>query len=321
MRAISPSSTARARSWLAIFAGSFGLILLILAGLIFVLRDQLPPPKFSGNIAFNEKIRWARVKLQSQECDTLVIGSSIALNNVDAQALESASRHKVMNLGAWGLEIAGSAKVFDALVNICTPKRVILPVYYGDFAFSPEAAIPDALILTNYLQSKSSSAILHYLRHGDLFGLWKNYRSLKRYRSVGSTNYQHLVFDPSGSALLACEGFKINMQRWNGFEKRTVHIEPEAMKAFASFLERAQSLGISVTVAETPMRAQANQALQGSLHKWHEELAKTAAERGALFLPPPSDFGDAFFTDYTHLNACGAQTWTRLIAQQAKLIP
>ncbi|MEN9709092.1 MAG: hypothetical protein RIQ68_1500 [Pseudomonadota bacterium] len=321
MRAISPPATPRARSWLAIFAGSFGLILLILAGLIFALRDQLPPPKFSGNVAFNEKIRWARTKLQAQECDTLVLGSSIALNNVDAQALESASGHKVMNLGTWGLEIAGSAKLFDALVNVCTPKRVILPIYYGDFAFSPEAAIPEAPILTDYLRSENSSAIFHYIRHGDLFGLWKNYRAIKRYRSVGPTNYQHLVFDHLGSALLACDGFKVDAQRWNGYQKRTAHIEPEAIKAFDAFLESAQRFGVKVTVAETPMRAQAREALQASLHKWRETLTKTAAKRGAHFLPPPSDFGDELFADYTHLNACGAQAWTRLIAQEAKLIP
>jgi len=321
MRAISPSSTPRARSWLAIFAGSFGLILLILAGLIFALRDQLPPPKFSGNLSLNEKIRWARPLLQAGACDGLVLGSSIALNNVDTLSLAQGSGERIINLGVWGLEIQASYALLESVLRLCKPKIVFLPIYYGDFSATPDRTGAEMISIDAYLLDRSGHEFIHYIRHGDLFGLWRHYRVLKRYRAVGGTSYLNLAYDRGGSALLNCEGFARDPQRWNGFQKRAAVIDAKVQRDFESILRQLQILGVKTIIAETPMRGAARELLAEPLKDWRETLTKMAAERGALFLPPPSNFGDELFADYTHLNACGAQAWTRLIAQEAKLIP
>lgn len=321
MRAISTSTTPHARSWLAIFAGGFSLILLILAGLIFALRDQLPPPKFSSNLSLNEKIRWARPHLQGGACEGLVLGSSMALNNVDAKGLATMAQNNVVNLGVWGLEIQGSSALIESILSICKPKFILLPIYYGDFAGSADGAGAEMQSIDAYLRDKSRHDLLHYARHGDLFGLWRNYRSLKRNRALGGTSYQNLAYDRGGSALLNCEGFARDPQRWDGYRKRNAVFDRKTQNDFEIMLERLQKLGIKTIIAETPMRGVARDFLAEPLNNWRQTIAKTAAERGALFLPPPSDFGDALFADYTHLNACGAQAWTSLIAQQAALIP
>jgi hypothetical protein len=304
-----------ARRWLVVFFGTLTSFAFLTVAVLLAEIDRLPAPQLTTNLSFNEKMRWAREALVEGKCDTLVLGSSMALNSLDTAELARKGYLPAANLGAWGLGVIANRRLIDLVLNLCTPKRIIYPFYYGDFG--PVGGTDfDPVNLKLYLHTRGASSVPFYMRGITLVQLWRDYWTLAMYRRSGAGAYTNLGFDEAGAALLSCSNFQRDAGRWDGFMSRTVHISPEAMQAFVGIIAVAREHGIPLTVMETPMRGAARDALEVDLAALRARVSVAVHDGGAHFVPAPADMSDDMFADYAHLNRCGAAVWTQVALPQ-----
>ncbi len=308
-----PAQDALARQWLFVFFWTLGSLILLTLCFLWVERTRLPAPQFSTNLSFNEKMRWARSRLATGQCDTLILGSSMALNSIDGAALANSGLLPAVNLGAWGLGVIANRQMLDLALGLCSPKLVVMPLYYGDFGGPSTFSDFNADMLRTYLHNSSGNDLAFYMRDISLFDMWRDYRKLARYRRAGEAAFTTLNFDSTGGVLLACQDFHRDQARWTGYKKAPVEPSAEAMAAFAQSTNYLRARGIDVVVAETPMREVAREALGEDLTQWRTHVAQITNAAGGRFVAASSPMSDQLFADFVHVNACGAQEWTRTL--------
>ena len=103
------------------------------AGLVASTGADLPAPHLSRSASFNEKAGWLRGALASGRCDVLVVGSSMALNNVAASRL-AGTGHSVINIGSFGVNPEDTLELLRIVTARCAPRLIVMATYQGDFA-------------------------------------------------------------------------------------------------------------------------------------------------------------------------------------------
>jgi len=305
-----PQQDQQAQRWLILFFGTVSALALLTVALLWIERARLPAPQLTANISFNEKMQWARGPLAEGKCDTLVLGSSMALNSLDSAELARKGYLPAANLGAWGSGVTINRRLMDIVLDLCKPKRIIMPIYYGDFGLAAGNDF-DAGKLRHYLRNGVSGDPALYLRGATLADLWRDYWNLAKYRRRGANGYTNLNFDETGAAPLACDNFQRDARRWNGFTSAPVKTSPESLQALVEIVAIARALGIPFTAMETPMREAARSAFAADLTTWREQVSAIVHIGGASFIPAPANLPDDLFADYAHLNSCGARAWTQ----------
>lgn len=284
-----------------------------LAALVLANLPNAPGPRISGSLSFNEKAKWLRSNLADGTCDVLALGSSIALNSFDGEAVRARYRVKVVNSAYWGMTAVDARNMLTALLPICAPKIVILPTYYGDY--SPEQGDFDWLKFARYVGGGRLSGIWTYLRHMDIFYYLLHAGSRSDVLMNERRVYKSLNFDASGSVNFACENFRVSPQRWDEFRtsKAMPPPNPEKIAALMEIARLLQERGIPFIVAGTPLRPVAEKHLVSSeMTAIWQAIETSVVQQGAVFSRARGAVGydDKDFADFSHLNACGARKWT-----------
>ena len=277
------------------------------------MNASAPGPRLSANHAFNEKAKWLRRNLADGKCDVLVLGSSIALNSIDAGSFAERWPNKVVNSGFWGMTSADARAMLAALLQTCQPKLVILPTFHGDFG--AEQGSFEWPQFTRYITGGVATNIWTYARSMDIPYYALHIRDpgddlLRERRS-----YQSLNFDRIGSVNFACENFRISPQRWDGYLGKTALPPPDPGKlaALSDIARTLQDRGIPFIVAGVPLRPVAEAALASPpMTAFWQTLETSVVPHGARFMRSLASNGyeDRHFSDFVHLNACGARKWT-----------
>jgi hypothetical protein len=288
-----------------ILTASFPFALGLLA--IVLLPELAPAPKLSADTSFNEKARWFRMH-SSGYCDILVIGSSIALNNVSGSEL--GHHAAVFNLGSWGMNLDDDLRILQIVEQACHPKVVIMPVSFADFTDDYDKHV-DWDLTSDYLLR---SQIATYLRSFDLVYYLNEFLKLRNIHSMGRSTYLSLDFDDSGTVPLACEGFHIDPHRWSGFTSRnSIELSDEKRRKLQKLGEHFKNKDFILIVASTPIRKAAIDYLKPlELDHFWSELEDAVNASGAAFIRADNGaFPDELFVDYLHLCKRGAVAWTR----------
>ena len=312
--------TGSKRLWLK-FLGGFALANIIMIGLflgfVIVNRNHLPALRFSVNIALNEKVRWLQRRFADGHCDTLVIGSSMALNSVNYRELEAIGLKNVTNAGAWALGVPQTLRLLETILPRCKPTTIIYPVYFGDFEPADAGSDIDFAGIAAYLARPEAGGVLDYLAEADPYDLIHDYGKARGRLRQGRSVYQTLDFDAAGSVMLAADHFQIDVRRWEGYRFTSVRINDGSLRAFGDLVRLADTDGIRLVVAETPMRAPVVPVLgRDKVRAWQQAVAGICVRPQCRLveMPPPGEFGDALFVDFAHLNENGARQWTRRLA-------
>lgn len=304
----------RTRRYLATLLMVPALLLLALMIAILVVPDRLPAPRFSSNLAFNEKARWLRNTLP-ERCSTLIVGSSMAFNNIDA-AILPASRfgNHVVNVSSWGMNTQDSLTMLKTVAPMCKPDNVILVTNYMDFYDSWEEGI-DWQDFRDYIRHEPG--LVAQLREFDLNYFITSIKAIRANRSRGKRSYQSMEMDSTGTVNLDCEHFQVDADRWAG-PKQDRALAPNAGKvnldAMREFAEYAQSIHARLLVLIPPLRNNLEHSLlTGERQALWDEVAHIVSSHGGTFVHVAGspDYDDSLFVDYAHLNACGAKKFTR----------
>ena len=285
------------------------------AGLVASTGADLPAPHLSRSASFNEKAGWLRGALASGRCDVLVVGSSMALNNVAASRL-AGTGHSVINIGSFGVNPEDTLELLRIVTARCAPRLIVMATYQGDFASDmPDDKTIAWPALRAYLSGGSTLAA--WAADFDPYYLLK--RSLMTSERHKTDTYQSVAFDPSGSVGLDCERFHVEPRRWDG--DQIEHMPAPRQAAIAATREIAafaRGIGAGFVVAVAPLRPRAERSFYPAERARLWERVRQAVEGGGgIFLRPAENasFTDRDFVDYAHLSRCGAERWTDLLAR------
>lgn len=292
-------------------------LFLVAVSLLFgFFRAQAPAPHLSNSVSFNEKARWLNDHLNSR-CDFLVIGSSMALNNLDAQELASQfPGNVVVNTASWGMSVEESYTMLKKIIPLCKPKTIVLVTNYLDFSSTGNKEIAWDRF-GRYLNASLIEST--YTRGFDLFYLADDLK----YQSDATRerrDYGSLAFDDTGTVNLDCKQFHIDPRRWDGYKfdhLATSGIRPAALDAITSMANTANEANSRFVVIATPMRPAAEASFYPEIRAelWDSVRRRVENRNGVyLHVAGTNGFNDELFADFLHLNACGAKKLTQLAA-------
>ncbi|CAG4891662.1 hypothetical protein [Paraburkholderia gardini] len=287
--------------------------------LSFAAGIRIPGPRISASEAFNEKAAWLRTQLAPSKCDVLVIGSSVALNDVDNQELaQSLHTSNIINAASWGLNIEDLPAFYSHLSQHCKFRTVILATTYIDFESHWDKEI-DWQAFEHYL---SGAQLQPYVQTPDLYYYTRRITSGWRDRDHPG-NVDSLDFDHGGSVLLACG--KLDLPDERVYAWRTHGItspRPGTYVALAKLAAQIRSDGARFIIVSTPVAAAARNHFGAALPGFWQPIEGFVHAQGVEFIYGQTKLtlNDSSFADFLHLNRCGAGQFTRWFARSLNAV-
>ena len=305
------------KSWLSgWFAYTLGFVGLAFASVVILERYAGMPLRFTKSISYDIKIKFAKEQLADKQYDTLIVGSSMALNNVDADVLEASDAvNRVLNLSSWGMATSECLQLLQML-DLREVKYVVHAAQYFDYVGELDKVLDErelARYFKGYWTYKTYFQNISRLPQN----LWDYFDFGNEYGD--SRTQAYLGFDNSGGVNFERDGFLINKRKWE--EIPPVPALPIGDDYFRHLLAMQKFLaeqGIQLVVVTPPFRD--NLLAQGEefrefffAHKdYLERLSRT---RGFVYVDAHDrlDLDDQFFVDASHLDAKGARRMSELV--------
>jgi hypothetical protein len=291
------------------------------AAVVLSVPDNLPAAAVSNSLSFNEKARWIRTDGALTRCKILVIGSSMALNNIDHEVLARRfGTADIVNAASWSLSFAQAEKMLEVLGAKCHPRLIIWVVYHGDLSDRRSEVVINWDQFSPYINGRN--LLLSYILVPDIpyyvRTWWKGNQALRYSRNT----YFSLDFDAYGGVNFDCNEFSIISERWNGFSDSAGHIRPLRFQfeAIKSIFDRAKAVAESqqakIIFVTPPMR----QIGESEFHTrdmdqlWEDfSQAISGSQASYIRIKNEGTFPDFLFADYAHLNSCGARKFTEQV--------
>ena len=315
-----PSTSENPVSYLVAMLSGIAILLIAFAVSVVTLGADVPP-RISNSLSFNAKAQWlARVP----RCDILVLGSSMALNNIDGMVLERAvPGHAVANAGSWGMRPNEDLRLLSVLMKRCGPRLVILPVYYGDFS-SPRARLHESKEINWGRLGRTLSGrdprrdlILDF----DAQYLFDSYVKLQSSEYSTRSYYNSLVFDATGGVLFDDSGFNVDPKRWNGYSAKAKEIPIQnEVTSLRRLVKMARESNIEVLVVKMPLTSSGAVAFDQSRISghWNTVRATVTSEGGEFIDLADLNISDAMFADFCHLKRSGAFVATAALVSRGR---
>ena len=280
------------------------------------------PLPITHRISFDAKLQFIREHIDPDKIDTLVVGSSLSLNNVQGAVLEKNSEvcNGVLNLSMWSIgapQVEQLLEVSDAFPNL---KRIIYSGQFSDFG--------NKLVFKNFdsdLMQKYMTNALNPVEYTDLIlGACKDVTFCKKREEEWKNGYNTprkfdlLRFDHTGSAPLEIHGKDRIERRWKEAHA-PVQIR-EAFEALIRIAKKAKKDNIKFYFVQQPYRQPLIDKHKGVKHvmqKFAKNVKILVNKEDGKFLSLHYllQLDDTHFADRSHLNASGSKLGSEEIAK------
>ncbi|MBV6404655.1 MAG: hypothetical protein IT228_12615 [Flavobacteriales bacterium] len=276
---------------------------------LWTLRETVPAPRITNNIALNEKLAFVRERFPDG-VDVLAVGSSMTLNNLaSAGVVAHFGTERYVNAAAWGLGAAELPVLGTLLTDRLRPHTVLVATNLMDFRSAGRQLGTDSAAMARYLDGGSRWA--GHLRHWDAPYLLRQAEA-NRIRFHDPGNYEYLGFDGHGGATLDVPAARIDRARFNEAPPSADQLDEARYAAFAGFARWLHDRGVRLVVLQCAyrdgLRTPAVDALQrahtGRLRDLLEPLGHTVIDANAHRWP------DSLYVDGSHLGRAGAARFT-----------
>lgn len=303
-----------------LFVG-FAVIFSVAVGYVAYFNAHYPIP-ITDHISFDAKLKFARERVDPDKVDTLIIGSSIGLNNLLGSVMEKNSRKigKVLNFSVYGATTLQAEQIMaltDAFPNL---KRVIYSVQYSDMPHTWKFKDYHPKTLVKYIRRELNP--FAYLKL--LFYACNNlpfcYERQKKWvpDHMRTNTFESLIFDASGSVPLHIYGKDIIHHRWHLPHPGIMH--GESFKAVGRMAKKAQENGIGFYVVHQPYRQplyKKHKSVRDAMAYFDKRVTEAMQPYGGkLIRIQPLHLGDAYFSDRTHLNDKGSPLVSQYVAKE-----
>lgn len=290
----------------------FGIIAIIAMSYVYYFSKHYPFP-VSNRISLDAKIKFIRENIDVDKVDTLIVGSSIGLNDIQGPFLEKASNkaNHVLNLSVYGsaaLQIEQLLELTDAFPNL---ERIIYSAQYSDFPhewyyknFNPKILIPYIRDELNFIEH-----FLLVFRACNNLSFCINRQREWEDKHMQKNKFTYLGFDRTGSVPLHIYGDDIIGHRWRGPQPNIQN--PKSFEAVDRMSKRAQEKGIKYYLVQQPYRgplAKKYKGVRDALKHFAKTNSAILEKNGGYFLSLHEllHLDDKYFADRTHLNDQGS---------------
>ena len=275
----------------------------------------------TSHISLDAKLKFIHDKIDTQKIDTLIIGSSLGLNNIQGEILEqtSSSCEAVLNIAAYGASTRQAEQLLELQGAFPNLKRIIYSTQYSDFPHG-----------TKIFEHFNPELLIPYIK-GELNALQMQWLALKACKDLSfcvkrqlhwaeehnrSNDFAYLGFDKTGSVPLSIYGDDIVGHRWRNPHPGIMH--PKSFEALERTAKEANEKNIQFYLIEVPYRQPL--AKRPKVAKALADFARLSSERvtkhGGYFinLHELLHLQDQYFADRTHLNKEGSALIAKRIA-------
>jgi len=306
------------------YVKTLSMLLLIIFGgsFLYVYHfSKIYPVPFTYRISLDEKFRFIRDIPDKTQIDTIIVGSSIGLNNVQGIILEESSSKvdHVMNISAYGLKTTEVEKLLNIISVFPNIKRVIYSAHFPDFSEAFKPGDYDLSFVKDYLNLEKETIDVPHAFHAykNFIQFVKNHWNWEKQYKGDMFNFG-LAFDKTGSIPLKLYGDDINRDKFDNPHPLTQ--DEENFKALERIAEKLQKEHIKFYLIVGPYR-------QPLLDK-HEDVRQTMLTfvkktdtimhkyNGLhLNLHPILKLSDDYFVDRFHLNEHGSKLTAKTIGK------
>jgi hypothetical protein len=292
------------------------------AGTVWTARKLAIPPALVPSFGINEKLQFLR-EHESTGPVTLVMGASVASNNLDSDLMQATEGRQFVNAGAYGLALDDNLRLYEMLLATRQIAEVILVSQYYEYRKRDSGLPASNRTLSRYLGGRMSipeqasyyqlEGFRHYQTH------WQDLRT--------PTTASSVVFNRTGAVPLDMDVRKTDPSHQTA---RVLSTGPckdctaallalcrkvvSSGRPFAAVLGPVQLAAIEDLPLHQQMRADRRQRIAAALSQCGGILFDAGAFAG---------FSDECFADYSHLNRRGMEIFTRMFLdfRAGKLVP
>jgi hypothetical protein len=289
-----------------------GAIAVMATVYVYYFSKNYPLP-VTNYISLDAKIKFIRENIDVDKVDTLIVGSSLGLNNIQGEYVEKTSKYAnhVLNISVYGssaTEIEQLLELTDAFPNL---KRIIYSAQYSDFPHEWYYDNYHPKLLIKYIRDELNPlehALLMFRACNNLFFCIQRQREWES-KHMQNNKFEYLGFESTGSVPLHIYGDDIIGHRWRNAQPNIQN--PKSFEAVDRMSKKAYEKGIKFYLVQGPYRAplvKKHQFVRDAL----EYFAKTNREilkrnKGFfLSLHETLHLEDKYFADRTHLNDKGS---------------
>jgi len=302
----------QSKTYLKILFLILGIILTSTMGYAYYFSKTYPLP-FTNRISFDAKIKFIREHIDVEKIDTIIVGSSIGLNNVQGAYLEKASRkcEHVLNLSVFeasAVQVEQLLKLQDAFPNL---KRIVYSAQFSDFQHASSFRDYHPQWISKYIARKFTPIVeAKFLADAAKNIAFLEKREEKWHKDHSQNNkFTYLGFDHTGSVPLHIYGKDIIQKRWNN-PHGSLYVA-KAFEALDRISKDAYKKGIKFYMVQQPYRQELIKKhkhipaeLNMFLHRITKIVTKNHGKVLSLYKELP--LSDAYFADRSHLNDKGS---------------
>jgi hypothetical protein len=291
---------------------SFILVILFGGALLYTyFYSKKYPIPLTSRISLDAKIMFIRDMPNRDNIDTIVMGSSIGLNNVNGSILEKESKNiqHVLNLSAFSMEVSHNAQLIELFSLFPNLKRVIYSAQSLDFTGETPFDEVDIDLLKEYIVLGKKNTNFKFT-----FLAYKNFINIIKRRYVWGKDYlahnhfHNLDYDHTGSAGLHIYGKDIIHKRWiNPYAAPT---NKESYEALNLMIKALRDKNIKFYFFIQPYRQELidnDPKLEKIFNDFNDNAQKVILENDGYFLSllRKLHLKDKYFADRMHLNDQG----------------
>ena len=275
-------------------------------------------PILSDSISFDAKAYELR-KLKLKQVDIIVVGSSIALNDLNSKIIKENFTQSYFNFGVWNLQIGDDYPLLKHYIIKYKPRYIILPITMHDFTSVPDASLPYNIDLGDQPLG------YYYIKNfANLFEIIKRKNALDL-STKDNNRYDCLVYDNYGGVELHLTKESISAIRLKDFIGMFPNQNtPTAYKSLADiavFLKKNKVKLISLQIPNSPSFVNTAQ-LQHNVDAHFLKCKAIVEDNGGVYLNYHDFFGAAdtgMYVDPSHLSGAGSKVFTQKLVKDLKV--
>ncbi len=289
---------------LTIFGGAFIYV--------YIYAKSYPIPLFH-RISLDAKMRFVRDMSNKDHIDTIIVGSSIGLNNIQGIILETSSQKvkHVLNLSALGLHATHIEQLSELFSLFPNTKRVIYSAQFEDWSGAHLLGDTEIDFAKRYILLGKNTINLSYTMYTykHLIEFAKNHWKWEKEYAPNNTNHG-LTFDHTGSVPLNMYGKDINHEMFITPPPNTLLFKEDYL-ALKRISKELQSKNIRFYFIAQPYRQymiDKYDDIRIARDKFIHKTKKITLSNSGKFidLHKKLHLGDEYFADREHLNTNGS---------------
>jgi len=298
--------------YLRILFTVIGLLFTIIVIAVIDFSKRYPLP-VTNRISFDAKLKFIRENINPDKVDTLIVGSSIGLNNILGDVLEKSSTNidNALNLSVYEattLQVEQVLELSDAFPNL---ERIIYSAQYSDFPHARRYKNYNSALLVRFIRHELSPLALLKVYFKGCNNLIFCYERASQWekKHMQKNKFTYLGFDHTGSVPLEIYTEKGVGGRWWLPHPGIMH--EESFAAVGRMAEKALQNNIKFYMIHSPYReplVKKHKGVRDALSYFEARLQPIIEQYSATLVRLQKlHLDDRYFADRSHLNLKGSR--------------